>query len=52
MGKPVLPYANNKGAAQPTQNFKTLASLCSCAGRFVPGDKFSRDVAHIVSLTS
>ena len=67
--KKFLPYANNKGADQLaqsdqhfwfryldsfyTQNFKTLASLCSWAGRFEsylvadPEDRFSRDEAHL-----
>ena len=41
-----------------SQNFKTLASLCSWAGRFVsylvtnPEDRFSHDEAHIYSDTS
>ena len=59
MRKPVLPYANNKGADQPAhprikdQNFKTLANFCGCAGRFEsylvgnPEDRFSRDEAHL-----
>ena len=40
------------------QNFKTLASLCGCAGRFEsylvanPEDRFSRDEAHIVGANS
>ena len=49
MRKPVLPYANNKGADQRLycsllrqynissfyiRNFKTLASFCGCVGRF------------------
>ena len=37
------------------QNLKPLASLCSCAGRFVsylvanPDDRFSCGAAHIIS---
>ena len=44
-------YANNKGA---DQNFKALASLSGCAGRFEsylvenPEDRFSHDESHIV----
>ena len=36
------------------QNFKSLASVCGCAGRFEsnlfedPEDRFSRDVVHII----
>ena len=62
--KPVLPYANNKGADQPAhppsliQNFKTLASFYRWASRFEsylvanPEDKFSYDEDHTIMFLS
>ena len=52
MRKPVMPYANNKGATCQIRNYKTLACFCSWAGRFEaylvnPEDRFSRDEAQL-----
>ena len=65
MRKPFLPYANKKTLLRQYNtcscyvlNFKTLASFCGCAGRFVsylvanPQDRFSCNEAHLCLMAS